>query len=86
MCTWNVYVNPSTDTIYVGNIGDGDVSRIDGRACPPTHILDLRPEPIPARLGDWGMAIALDPTASGACVPNNGDVPSRCSRSGAEGQ
>jgi len=49
------------------------VSRIDGRACTPTHIPDCRPEPIPARMGGWGMAIALDPTAGTAYVPNNDD-------------
>jgi hypothetical protein len=65
---------PSTDTIYVTtSIVDGDVSRIDGRACTSTHILDCRPEPIPARMGGWGGAIALDPIAGTAFVPNNDD-------------
>jgi len=80
-----IAVDRQTGAVYSTNIVAGEVNGIDGRACTPTHILDCRPEPIPARMGGRGGAIALDPTAGTAYVPNNDAVPSRWSRSGADG-
>lgn len=80
-----IAVDQQTDAVHITSIVDGDESRIDGRACTPTHIPGCRPAPIPARMDGRGMAIALDPTAGTAYVPNNDAVPSRWSRSGADG-
>ena len=68
-----IAVDQHTDKIYVTSIVDADVATINGRTCTATLQISCRPTPVPERMGGWGGAIALDPNAGTAYVPNNDD-------------
>ena len=70
---FGIAVNQQTDTAYITSIVDADVATINGRTCNTARQTGCRPTPVPERMGGWGGAIALDPTAGTAYVPNNTD-------------
>jgi DNA-binding beta-propeller fold protein YncE len=70
---FGIAVNQQTNTIYLTSIVDADVATIDGRWCTATVQTGCRPTPVPERMGGFGGAVALDPTAGTGYIPNNDD-------------
>jgi DNA-binding beta-propeller fold protein YncE len=70
---YGIAVNQQTDTVYLTSIVDADVATINAPACTATVQIGCRPTPVPERMGGFGGAIALDPTAGTGYVPNNAD-------------
>jgi YVTN family beta-propeller protein len=66
-------VDQFTDAVYVTSIVDNDVATLNGRACTPAHTCGCRPEPIPLRMGGWGVSIGLDDSSSTGYVSDNVD-------------
>jgi YVTN family beta-propeller protein len=70
---FGIAVDQHTNRIYVTSIVDGDVATIDGLSCDAATQTGCQPTPVPERVGGWGGAIALDPTAGTAYVSSNTD-------------
>jgi DNA-binding beta-propeller fold protein YncE len=70
---YGIAVDQQSDTVYVTSIVDADVATIKALACNVTVQIGCRPTPVPERMGGFGGAIALDPTAGTAYVPDNDD-------------
>ena len=70
---YGIAVNQHSDTVYLTSILDADVATINALTCTATVQTGCTPTPVPERMGGWGGAIALDPTADTAYVPNNTD-------------
>ena len=66
-------LDESTDTLYITSIVDSDVQTIDAGTCNATTRRNCDLVPDGARVGGWGGAIALDPSADSAYVPDNVD-------------
>jgi YVTN family beta-propeller protein len=66
-------VDQRTGTVYLTSIVNSDVQRIDDRACNATNIHHCDVIPVSVRMGGWGGAIALEPSAGSAYVPDNVD-------------
>jgi Lactonase, 7-bladed beta-propeller len=62
-----------TDTLYITNIVDSDIQTIHAPTCNATTRRNCDLVPDGARVGGWGGAIALDPSADTAYVPDNVD-------------
>jgi DNA-binding beta-propeller fold protein YncE len=67
-----VAIDPATDTIYVANIEDTSVSVINGNTCNGTHHSGCGQTPANAAVGNYPLAIALDPAACTGYI-SNGD-------------
>ncbi len=70
---YGIAADQQTNTVYVTSVVDSDVATINSRACTATVQIGCQPRPIPERMGGFGGAIAPDPTAGTAYVPDNDD-------------
>jgi DNA-binding beta-propeller fold protein YncE len=70
---YGIAVDQRTGNVYVTSVLDSDVATIRGRRCSASGGARCRPHPIPLRMGGFGGAIALDPSANTAYVPDDGD-------------
>jgi YVTN family beta-propeller protein len=60
---FGIAVDQQSGTVYLTSIIDADVATINGQTCKATNLTGCRPAPVPERMGGFGGAIALDPTA-----------------------
>ena len=70
---FGIAVDQQTGVVYITSIVDNDVATFNGRARTPAHIRGCRPEPIPLRMGGWGVSIGLDGSSSTGYVSDNVD-------------
>jgi len=68
-----VAVDPQTDTIYVVNLADNTVSRIDGATCNATNSSDCGQNLTPIAVGMVPVAVDVDDANHTAYVANVGD-------------
>jgi YVTN family beta-propeller protein len=62
-----------TRRVYITSIVDSDVQTINARTCNARTARACDAVPVPVRMGGWGGAIALDPLAGSAYVPDSVD-------------
>jgi len=61
-------IDPTTHTVYVGNIEDTSVSVINGETCNGTNATGCNQTPKDVAVGDYPTSIAIDPDAHTAYV------------------
>jgi DNA-binding beta-propeller fold protein YncE len=70
---YGIAVDQQTNTVFISSVVDSDVATINALACTATVQIGCWPRPVPERMGGFGGAIAPDPTAGTAYVPDNDD-------------